>query len=282
MTAPGVDWQDTDAAIERLRAAIGAHGSMIVAFSGGVDSALLARVAHDVLGPEVLCMIGVSASLAGREERDAIAFLELHGIPFERIHTNEMDDERYRANEADRCFYCKDELFARIAGHPRSGDFGAIAYGANEDDRHDHRPGGQAAEKWRVVAPLAEAGFDKARVRSAAKRLGLAVWDKPAAPCLASRIPYRSRVTPERLAQVENAEAVLKDLGFRECRVRHFGLRARIELPLGDHSRVREPDTWAVVSRGIREAGFDEVELDSRELRSGRLNEALGRFPREG
>lgn len=267
---------DVRADVERLARVVEAHGPMVVAYSGGVDSGLLAWVAHRVLGARMTCVIGVSPSLAEREERDAIAFLERHGISYARIETREMDDERYRANAGDRCFWCKTELFARIESAPESRAFPVLAYGANLDDRGDRRPGALAAAERGVVAPLAEAGFDKARIRGSARALGLELWDKPAAPCLASRIPYHRRVTPEKLRQVERAEDVLHDLGFRVVRVRHFGETARIELPLEDHPRVRRAPTWGRVERAIRAAGFERVELVPDGFRSGRLNDALG------
>lgn len=266
---------DIGAHVARLAGVIRDHGPMVVAYSGGVDSGLLAWVAHRVLGGSMRCVIGISPSLSGREECAAIAFLEEHGIPFERLETREMEDARYRANNPDRCFYCKNELFERIESAPLSREIGRVAYGANVDDRSDHRPGARAALEHGVVAPLTEAGFDKALVRRAARALGLALWDKPAAPCLASRVPYYSEVTPGKLGQIADAEGVLKDLGFAECRVRHHGDLARVELPRGDHERAGE--VWEIVENRIRAAGFKRVELESDGLRSGRLNDAIGR-----
>jgi uncharacterized protein len=261
--------------VERLARVIRAHGPMVVAYSGGVDSGLLAWVAHRVLGDGMRCVIGISPSLSAREERAAVEFLHTHGIPFEGIETREMDDERYRANAPDRCFHCKNELFDRIDTSQLSRRFSCVAYGANLDDRSDHRPGARAAREHGVVAPLMEAGYDKARVRQVARALGLDLWDKPAAPCLASRVPYFSSVTPEKLEQIAKAEAVLKDLGFHVCRVRHHGEMARVELPRDDHARARESATWAVVVNGIRAAGFKQVELEPDGFRSGRLNDAI-------
>jgi len=268
---------DVSDALERLASVIEACGPMTVAYSGGVDSGLLSWVAHRVLGERMMCVIGVSASLGSGEERDAVAFLEAHGIPYARIATREVDDPRYRANAPDRCFHCKTELFERIESAPESRRFPCIAYGANLDDRHDHRPGARAADERGVVAPLVDAGFDKALVRRAARALGLSLWDKPAAPCLASRIPYFSEVTPAKLRQVDAAEAVLRDHGFRVCRVRHHGDRARIELPTADHERARDRATWRAIVNGIVAAGFKHVELEPDGFRSGRLNDALGR-----
>jgi uncharacterized protein len=265
---------DVAAALERLGGVIAGYGPMTVAYSGGVDSGLVAYVAHDTLGDEMMCIIGVSPSLSPREERDAIAFLEEHGIPFARIETHEIDDARYRANAPDRCFFCKTELFERIETASEAARFPRIAYGANTDDRFDHRPGARAADGHGVVAPLVDAGFDKELVRRTARALGLSLWDKPAAPCLASRIPHFTEVTPEKLRQVDVAEGVLRDLGFRVCRVRHYGDTARIELPLEDHARVRAGATWKIVVNGITAAGFKRVQLEPEGFRSGRLSEA--------
>lgn len=268
---------DQDVAMNRLEACIRAHGPMVVACSGGVDSALLAVVAHRVLGEDMLCVIGVSASLAAAEHREALAFFERHGLPFVEMQTFEMDDSRYRANGPDRCFFCKHELFECIESLPEARAFPVLAYGANADDRLDHRPGARAADAHRVCAPLAEAGFTKDMVRAGARVLGLSQWDKPASPCLASRVPYHSEVTPAKLEQIEGAEAALKQFGFDVCRVRHFGAIARIEVPVAAIARLRSGDVWPVVERAVRAFGFDSVELDERGFKSGRMNDAIQR-----
>lgn len=261
---------------EGLKASIASHGPMAVAYSGGVDSAFLAYAAREALGDEMICVIAVSPSLGEREYHKAVAFLRDHQIPFEEVRTAEMDDERYRANGPDRCYFCKSELFNAIAAAESLRRFPCVAYGANVDDSGDYRPGARAASEHEIVAPLTEAGYGKKLIRDTARRLGLDVWDKPAAPCLASRVPYFSEVTPAKLVQIESAEAVLKDAGFRECRVRHHGDTARIEVPAADVVRLHEAPVWTVVERGIRGAGFDRVEIEAEGLRSGRLNDALG------
>lgn len=265
---------ETRASYARLRERLESYESLMVAYSGGVDSGLLAHVAYDVLGDRMLAVIGISGSLPAREEAAAIEFLESHGIPYERVDTQEMQDERYRRNNPDRCYFCKAELFTRL--HAIAGDLGyeKIAYGANVDDRSDHRPGAAAADEQRVVAPLSDAGLTKSRIRELARAFGLTLWDKPAAPCLASRIPYYSEVTPAKLRQIERAEDALKDLGFSVCRVRHRGAEARVEVPLEDHDRVRA--VWSDLSGRIRESGFETVVLEPTGFRSGRLNDALG------
>lgn len=262
-------------AIARLEERIRSHGPMVVACSGGVDSALLAVVAHRVLGANMLCVLGVSPSLAGSERSAAVAFFLKHGLPYVEMSTYEMDDSRYRANSPDRCFFCKHELFERMESLPEARAFPVLAYGANADDRFDHRPGARAADAHRVCAPLAEAGFTKAMVRAVARELGLAQWDKPASPCLASRVPYQSEVTPEKLRQIDEAEAALKRLGFDVCRVRHYGDVARVEVPVDAIERIK--NIWSVVERDVRSAGFQSVEIDERGFKSGRMNESIPR-----
>ncbi len=270
---------ETAADLGRLEETIAAHGPMVVAYSGGVDSGLLAFAARRVLGERMLCVIGVSPSLAGGEEAAALAFLDAHHIPYRRIRTREVDDPRYRANGPDRCYLCKSELFTRIEESPESRAFPVLAYGANADDRTDFRPGARAARERGVAAPLAEAGFTKEAVRRVARELGLALWDKPASPCLASRIPYHTEVTPEKLEQIDRAEAALKAMGFGDCRVRHHGATARIEVPAEEIARLDEPDVRERVEAGVRAAGFDRIEVEPDGLRSGRLNAALRRSP---
>lgn len=264
-------------AMERLEASIRARGPMVVACSGGVDSGLLAVVAHRVLGAKMLCVLGVSPSLARDEEAEAVAFFEANGLPFARILTREMEVAGYRANGPDRCFFCKHELFERIESSAQARAFPVLAYGANADDRFDHRPGARAADAHHVCAPLAECGFTKQMVRDAARALGLNVWDKPASPCLASRIPYHSEVTEAKLRQIDQAESVLKRHGFDVCRVRHLGETARVEVPAHDIARLRESPTWAAVCDALRASGFARVDVDPRGFRSGRLNDALAR-----
>jgi uncharacterized protein len=261
---------------EELRDVLSRHGSMVIAYSGGVDSGLLTYVARDVLGDRMLAVIGQSASLPGRERIAAIEFLNRHGIPYRAIDTHELVVDGYRKNNPDRCYFCKAELFASLSALASDEGFGHVAHGANMDDLGDHRPGSRAAGEQEVVAPLVEAGLDKQAIRRLAQVLGLSLWDKPAAPCLASRIPYFQEVTREKLARIEAAEYVLKDLGFAVCRVRHHGSEARIEVPAAEHDRIRSTEVWAKVVAGLEDVGFQVVVLEKDGFRSGRLNDVHG------
>jgi uncharacterized protein len=255
--------------LERDLAALGA---VVVACSGGVDSTFLAVVAHDVLGPRALAVTAVSPSLPAGELDELRALTTETGMRWETVATNELARDGYVANAGDRCYHCKAELFdvlAPIAARDRA----AIAVGTIVDDLGDHRPGLQAAAERGVHRPLADAGFTKADVREAARRRGLAVWDKPAAACLASRVPYGTPVTLSVLDAVGRAEAALHGLGYRELRVRHYGTVARLEVPLADLARVVDDRDRVVAA--VRAAGYDYVTLDLEGLRSGNLNAAL-------
>jgi uncharacterized protein len=260
---------------KKLEQVIQRHGPMAVAYSGGVDSALLAYAARETLGDDMVCVIAVSPSLAEREHTDAVRFLDTHAIPYESIETNEMEDVRYAENTPERCYFCKNELFSVMREFLPADRFPKIAYGANVDDLVDHRPGSRAAGEQDIIAPLSEAGFTKQMIRESARALGLEVWDKPAAPCLASRIPYQSPVTVEKLRQVEAAEGALKDAGFRTCRVRHHQETARIEVPVEDHKKLFDPALWPGIVRKIKNAGFEKIEVETDGFRSGRLNDTL-------
>ncbi|MDH3217093.1 MAG: ATP-dependent sacrificial sulfur transferase LarE [Candidatus Krumholzibacteria bacterium] len=262
-------------ALARLCAVLRDYGSMVIAYSGGVDSGLLAYVAWRVLGRRMVAVMGISPSLGTREQRAAIDFLTAQHIPHDTIRTDEMENESYRANNPDRCYFCKLELFDGLGGIARVRGFSYVAYGANLDDRVDHRPGSVAADEKRAIAPLVDAGLDKQTIRDLAQALRLSLWDKPAAPCLASRVPYFSEVTTGKLAQIEAAEYVLKDLGFAVCRVRHHDDVARIEIPEPEHARILSDGVWSRVVAGITAAGFRHVMLEGDGFRSGRLNDVL-------
>lgn len=268
---------DTDAAL--LAAATGSVRTLLagvqrlgVAFSGGVDSATLLALAARVLGhAQVVAILGVSPSLA-RDERDAAhAVAAFVGVRLVEVHTHETERAAYRANGPDRCFYCKDELFRRIDDEVlRTHRLDALAYGENADDAvRPDRPGSRAATEHRVLRPLATAGLDKAAVRRIARALQLPCADKPAAPCLASRIPHHQSVSPEKLRQIDDAESALRRLGFVDLRVRHHGEVARVELTADDLLRaVTEPDRSAVRA-AVQQAGFRFVAVDLGGIQSG-------------
>ncbi|GAA1962724.1 ATP-dependent sacrificial sulfur transferase LarE [Kitasatospora viridis] len=266
LTGPDREAADLVGALLRGAAPLG------VAFSGGVDSSLLLALAVRALGPEhVVAVLGVSPSLAA-DERAAAHQVAAHiGARVVEVATREGESSAYRANGPDRCFHCKDELFSRISAEVvQEHGLAAVAYGENADDaRRADRPGQRAATAHRVLRPLAEAGLDKAAVRRLARALGLPCADKPAAPCLASRIPHFQEVTPAKLAQVEHAERALRALGFTDSRVRHHGGTARIELPPADLARAVADPLRATLVQAVKDAGFGTVTLDLDGIRSG-------------
>ena len=256
---------------ERLRSL----KSVIVAYSGGVDSAYLAYAAHRTLGANVLAIIADSPSLARSQFSEALEFVREQGIPVRAIETHELDREAYAVNGPDRCFHCKDELFTVLEQELERTGFEALAYGLNVDDRRDFRPGHKAAAQHRVAAPLAEVGLTKAEVRALAQRAGLRVWDKPASACLSSRMEYGRRVTPESLRMVEQAEDALRGLGLKRFRVRHHGSIARIEIADEEMGSVLHPAQMRKMAAVVRAAGFQYVSLDCEGYRSGSMNEVL-------
>jgi len=258
-----------------LEAELKRLGRLIVAYSGGVDSAFLAYAAHQALGGEMLAIIADSPSLARNQYEDALRFAEEQRIPLRVIETAELDNPEYARNDARRCFHCKQELFTVLDQIRVREGYSAVAYGKNTDDIGDFRPGGQAAELHGVAAPLADAGISKAEVRELARIAGLRVWDKPASACLASRIEYGREVTREALQAVEKAEDALRHLGFRQFRVRHHGEIARIEIAREEMAGVFRDGVASQIARDVKKAGFQFVALDLEGYRSGSMNTLL-------
>ena len=255
---------------------ISSLGHLLVAYSGGVDSAYLAWAAHEALGATaMLAVIADSPSLARTHLSDAVAFAQKHGIPLEVIQTAELDRPEYSRNDALRCFHCKDELFTVMEDFRQKRGFDAIAYGVNLDDQGDFRPGQQAARQHHVSAPLLEAGLTKLEIRELARTAGLSIWDKPASACLSSRIEYGRPVTREALLVVEQGEDALRQLGFRQFRVRHHGDIVRIEVAKDELPRAFDPAMAAEFISIFRALGFKFVTLDLEGFRSGSMNTLL-------
>jgi len=272
MSAQGMD---IGAKRALLRSRMLELGRILVAYSGGVDSAYLAWAAHQALGDKMLAIIADSPSLARTQLADAIAFAGEQGIPLEVVATSELDRPEYVRNDAQRCFFCKDELFTLMEELRVARGFDAIAYGVNLDDQGDFRPGQKAAIAHHVVAPLLDAGLTKEEIRTLARSAGLRIWDKPASACLSSRIEYGRPVTREALDLVEKGEDTLRALGFRQFRVRHHGEIVRIEIAREELERALDPAMAAEFTRIFKALGFKFVTLDLEGFRSGSMNALL-------
>jgi uncharacterized protein len=267
--------QDVDTKDAALHHALRTLPSLIVAYSGGVDSAYLAFAATRALGSRALCITADSPSYPDRHRRLARRIAESFGLNHEVIQTEELARAEYRSNPANRCYYCKHELYTRLSIVAHERGIAAIADGSNADDRSDYRPGRQAAREFGVISPLDAADLSKDEIRELSRRAGLPTWDEPASACLSSRIPYFSEVTEQKLRLIERAETVVRELGFRICRVRHHDTSARVEVGVDELQRALQPDVSATIDRELRALGYRDVTIDPRGYRLGSLNEAL-------
>jgi len=261
---------------DRLLEIIGAYKKVIIAYSGGVDSVFLLKVALDALGPDrVLACIGLSASLARTEYKGACDIAKDLGAKVEIVHPEEMNNPDYLANPANRCYFCKSELFKVLCDVAKTRQFDAIFTGTNADDMSDFRPGLQAAKEFDVIGPLAKAGLTKEDIRIQSKKFNLPTWDKPAQPCLSSRVTYGLSITPERLKQIEKGEEFLRSKGLKELRVRHHDNLVRIEVPPDKFNTIMQPDMHRQIVTFFKSLGFTYVTLDLQGFRSGSGNELL-------
>ena len=269
--------QASEAKLTRMRALVGEHPSALIAFSAGVDSTFVLKIAADVLGDRAVALTAISASMAPEEQTEAIGLCERLGVKLVTVSSQEIANPQYAANPQNRCYFCKTELYTLAAQKRDELGLDVIFDGFNADDFKDHRPGRQAAEDHRIVSPLAEAGLTKDEIRAWSHRLGLPTWDKPQMACLASRIPYGTSVTSERLLQLGRAESEMRRLGFKTFRVRYHGEIARLELSAEEYPRIFDPAVRREVDASIKAQGFKFVAIDLEPFRSGRINDGLAK-----
>lgn len=260
---------------ERLLSSLRPLDSLLIAFSGGADSAFLAWAANQALGHRALSVTALSPSFSEHDRRDAAQFASANRLRHEFIATEEFQNPLYISNNADRCYHCKDELFDKMESLARRRGFAAIAYGINADDTHEFRPGHRAAAEHRILAPLLDAGLSKSEIRALSREAGLETWDRPAAACLSSRVAYGTAVTPELLARIERGESFLRDLGFRQFRLRAHGDLARVEIDRDELPRALDVELTQRISARLKSLGFAYVTLDLEGYRTGSLNALL-------
>jgi uncharacterized protein len=266
---------ESAAALESMRASIRGLGSALVAFSGGVDSTFVLKIAVEELGARAIALTAISPSVAPDEAAEAKALATQLGAQHRLVDSHELEDPRYASNPTNRCYFCKSELYTITDKACAELGFAAVLDGFNADDKKDHRPGHQAAREHKVLSPLADAGLTKDQIRAWSKKLGLPTWDKPQLACLASRLPYGTAVTSERLTKIGGAEKAVRSLGFKNFRVRFHGEVARLEVAAEELPRLMEPELRAKLDAAIKAQGFTFVALDLEPFRSGRLNDAL-------
>lgn len=272
---PCADAEESRRKQERMIADLRQIDSLLIAFSGGADSAYLAWAAQQALGEKSLAVTALSASFSEHDRAEAQRFATAAGIRHECIRTEEFENPLYVANQADRCYHCKDELFEKMETLARQRGFAAIAYGINADDTHEFRPGHRAAAEHQVLAPLLTAGLRKSEIRALSREAGLITWDRPAAACLSSRVAYGTAVTPELLARIERGETFIRDLGFRQFRLRAHGELARVEIAPDELPRALNAEMTQQIAARLKEVGFTYVTLDLEGYRTGSLNASL-------
>lgn len=268
--------ETTDSKLERLRSLVTEMKGVVIGYSGGCDSTLLAAVAREVLGERAVCVLASSETYPAAEVAEALETAGKLGLHVTRIDTEELKNEAFTANPPDHCYYCKRELFGKLAAMAKERDIAWVADGSNIDDLADYRPGGRAAAEFGVRSPLREAGFTKKEIRELSHRLGLPTWDKPAFACLASRIPYGTRIEPAVLTRLDKAEQFMKGLGFRQVRVRHHGNVARIEVEPQEIPRLASPEIRQQVAEKFKELNYLYTALDLTGYRTGSMNAVLG------